>query len=124
MADPFVEHAVQASLISFLDKRLLVVLRDGRNIVGTLRTFDQFSNIVLVNASEREVAGNMYHDTKKGGLYLIRGENVVMMGDIDHKVERAEMRKVDKEQLEQQREKMKKEDITDHSKTMAFEEDL
>jgi U6 snRNA-associated Sm-like protein LSm1 len=30
-----------------LDKRLLVVLRDGRHLVGVMRSFDQFSNMVL-----------------------------------------------------------------------------
>lgn len=35
-----------ASLVEQLDKRLLVVLRDGRHLVGVMRSFDQFSNMV------------------------------------------------------------------------------
>mmetsp|Transcript_25508 Transcript_25508/g.57238 ORF Transcript_25508/g.57238 Transcript_25508/m.57238 type:complete len:88 (-) Transcript_25508:527-790(-) len=39
-----------ASLVEELDKRLLVVLRDGRNLVGVMRSFDQFSNMVYTPA--------------------------------------------------------------------------
>lgn len=42
-----------ASIIDQLDSRLLIVLRDGRNIVGTLRSFDQYLNLVLENTVER-----------------------------------------------------------------------
>mmetsp|Transcript_3242 Transcript_3242/g.7576 ORF Transcript_3242/g.7576 Transcript_3242/m.7576 type:complete len:125 (-) Transcript_3242:374-748(-) len=107
--DPYVEHAVQASLMSFLDKKMLVTLRDGRHIVGTLRTFDQYSNIVLVNSCERQVSGEMYADTKKSGVYLIRGENVVMMGELDGKIEKSTMTRVSLKQLEEHSEKLKQE---------------
>ena len=42
-----------ASLIEHLDRRLLVVLRDGRHLVGTLKSFDQFMNLRLDDAAER-----------------------------------------------------------------------
>ena len=42
-----------ASLVDQLDKRVLVILRDGRNLVGVMRSFDQFSNVVLEDAVER-----------------------------------------------------------------------
>ena len=42
-----------ASIIDQLDSRLLIVLRDGRNIIGTLRSFDQYLNLVLENTVER-----------------------------------------------------------------------
>jgi len=45
-----------ASLVEELDKRLLVVLRDGRNLVGVMRSFDQFSNMVLEDTHERHIA--------------------------------------------------------------------
>ena len=32
-----------------------VVLRDGRNLVGVLRSFDQYSNMVLEDTYERHV---------------------------------------------------------------------
>lgn len=42
-----------ASLIEQLETRILVVLRDGRHLVGRLKSFDQFMNLMLDDASER-----------------------------------------------------------------------
>ena len=65
-----------------LDKRLLVQLRDGRKIVGVLRSFDQFANLVLEDATERVIVGNLFCEIPMG-LYIIRGENVVLLGEVD-----------------------------------------
>lgn len=62
-------------------EKLMVVLRDGRKIIGTLRTFDQFSNVVLEHALERVIVGKRFADVPLG-LYVIRGENVVLLGQI------------------------------------------
>ena len=37
-----------ASLLDQLDKRILIILRDGRHLVGTLRTFDQVYSIEAI----------------------------------------------------------------------------
>ncbi|XP_059303021.1 sm-like protein LSM1B [Lycium barbarum] len=76
------------SLASYLDKKLLVLLRDGRKLLGTLCSFDQFANAVLQGACERAIVGDLYCDIPLG-LYIIRGENVVLIGELD----------VDKEEL-------------------------
>lgn len=34
-----------------------VVLRDGRHLVGVMRSYDQFSNIVLEDTHERHFVG-------------------------------------------------------------------
>lgn len=70
-----------ASLVEDLDKRLLVILRDGRQYIGILRTFDQFSNIVLDETVERVVVERSFADVPLG-LYIVRGENVVLMGEL------------------------------------------
>ena len=72
-----------ASLAEELDKKLMLVLRDGRKIIGTMRSFDQFSNIVLEHAEERVVVGKRFADVPLG-LYVIRGENLVLLGQIDY----------------------------------------
>lgn len=64
-----------------LAEKMLVVLRDGRKIVGTLRSFDQFANIVLEEAVERIIVGSKFADAPLG-LYVIRGENVVLLGQV------------------------------------------
>lgn len=70
------------ALVEELDKKLLVQLRDGRKIVGVLRSFDQFANLVLEEAAERIVVGALYADIPLG-MYLLRGENLVLMGQLD-----------------------------------------
>ena len=71
-----------ASIAEDIDKKMLVVLRDGRKIVGTLRTFDQFSNVVLEHALERIIVGRCFADVPLG-LYVVRGENIVLLGQVD-----------------------------------------
>ncbi|MCL7021975.1 hypothetical protein MKW94_004626 [Papaver nudicaule] len=69
-------------LIEYIDKKLLVLLRDGRKLMGLLRSFDQFANAVLEGACERVIVGDLYCDIPLG-LYVIRGENVVLIGELD-----------------------------------------
>ena len=101
-----------------LAEKLLVVLRDGRKLIGILRSFDQFgtaprapgpscrracaaagpltrcggplrwtcmsrlaANLVLQDTIERIHVGNMFGDIERG-IFLVRGENVVLMGEI------------------------------------------
>jgi U6 snRNA-associated Sm-like protein LSm1 len=58
-----------------------VVLRDGRKIIGIMRSFDQFANLVLEHALERVIVGKRFADVPLG-LYVIRGENTVLLGQI------------------------------------------
>jgi U6 snRNA-associated Sm-like protein LSm1 len=53
--ETFLEYAVRASLVDCLDKDMIVLLRDGKKFIGSLRTFDQFSNIVMSNCFERVI---------------------------------------------------------------------
>ncbi|TRY62610.1 hypothetical protein TCAL_08214 [Tigriopus californicus] len=71
-----------ASLLEELDKRLLVVLRDGRTLIGYLRSVDQFANLVLHRCIERIHVGREYGDIPRG-VFVVRGENVVLLGEID-----------------------------------------
>lgn len=105
-------------------EKVLLVLRDGRTLVGQFGTYDQFGNIFLMDTVERifvpheEVTSNSFIQTTKvpttdemteelseesktidasilkkvsekwvygqvkHGMIVIRGENIVMMGDI------------------------------------------
>lgn len=71
-----------ASLVEEVDKKLLVVLRDGRTLIGFLRSIDQFANLVLQRTVERIHVGKKYGDIDRG-IFVIRGENVVLLGEID-----------------------------------------
>ena len=92
-----------ASLVEELDKKLLVMLRDGSKILGTLRSFDQFANIVLQVAVERIIVGSSYSDIPLG-LYIVRGENVVLMGEVDEATETEGLTMVDNDEIKRARE--------------------
>lgn len=42
---------------------------------------DQFANLVLTDTIERIHVGDMYGDIQRG-IFIIRGENVVLLGEI------------------------------------------
>ncbi|KAI7866620.1 hypothetical protein BDF14DRAFT_1875192 [Spinellus fusiger] len=94
-------------LIDSVDKKLMVLLRDGRKLIGTLRSFDQFANLVLQDTIERIYVGNCYGDIPRG-IFIIRGENVVLLGEIDISTDEcANLRQVPVEEiLVAQREEM------------------
>ena len=71
-----------ASLIEEIDKKQLVVLRDGRILIGYLRSVDQFANLVLHKSVERIHVNSLYGDIPKG-IFVVRGENVVLLGEVD-----------------------------------------
>ena len=71
-----------ASLIQDVDKQLMVILRDGRTLIGYLRSIDQYANLLLSSTIERIHVGNKYGDIARG-VYIIRGENVVLIGELD-----------------------------------------
>ncbi|KAG6593561.1 sm-like protein LSM1B [Cucurbita maxima] len=73
---------LSTSLANYLDKKVLVLLRDGRKLLGILRSFDQFANAVLEGSCERVIVGDLYSDIPLG-LYVIRGENVVLLGELN-----------------------------------------
>ncbi|KTW28489.1 hypothetical protein T552_01749 [Pneumocystis carinii B80] len=69
-------------LHSCLDKKLMVILRDGRKLIGILRSFDQYANLVLQETIERIYVDQVYGDIPRG-VFIVRGENVVLVGEID-----------------------------------------
>ena len=59
-------------LKKYMDKKLQIKLNANRMVVGTLRGFDQFMNLVVDNTVE--VNGNEKNDI---GMVVIRGNSVV-----------------------------------------------
>lgn len=79
--EALLEHSLRASLVDLVDKRILAQLRDDRKIIGILRTFDQFANVVLEKAVERKIYQNQFADVPLG-IFIIRGENVTLLGEL------------------------------------------
>ena len=80
-----------ASLCEHLDHRVLVILRDGRHLIGKLASHDQYSNLVLEETVERRIAKSkgIYADDELG-IFLVRGDNIVLLGEIDPEREEAQ----------------------------------
>ncbi|KAI9010371.1 hypothetical protein CLU79DRAFT_710599 [Phycomyces nitens] len=108
-------------LIDSVDKKLMVVLRDGRKLIGTLRSFDQYANLVLQDTIERIYVGNCFGDIPRG-IFIIRGENVVLLGELDiEKEECANLREVPVEEiLVAQREEMEAKQRLDKIRNKAL----
>ncbi|KAH7104352.1 Sm-like ribonucleoprotein [Auriculariales sp. MPI-PUGE-AT-0066] len=86
--DSLIPFTTSGSLVDCVDKKMLVILRDGRKLLGVLRSYDQFANLVLEDTVERVYHGQNYADVRqKDPVYLVRGENVVLIGEIDLDVE-------------------------------------
>ena len=73
----------------------MVVLRDGRHLIGYLRSFDQFSNMVMEDVCERRILQTKGADGKlcayyadvRLGLYMVRGDSMVLLGEVDEEVD-------------------------------------
>lgn len=71
-------------------EKVLILTVDGRTLLGTLLSTDQLTNLVLTNTVERiirtpeddEPSSQIEH-----GLYLIRGDNVVICAEVDEKLD-------------------------------------
>ncbi|KAI8911997.1 hypothetical protein PhCBS80983_g03397 [Powellomyces hirtus] len=97
-----------ASLVDCVDKKILVILRDSRKLIGWLRSYDQFANLVLQDTVERTYVGDQYGDVYRG-IFVIRGENVVLLGEIDKEKETALMKSLKNVPVAEVREAQKQE---------------
>jgi U6 snRNA-associated Sm-like protein LSm1 len=79
-----------ASLIEEIDKRIMIILRDGRHLVGRLRSFDQFMNLILEDTCERVLLPGKFCDVPLG-LYIVRGDTIVLLGEVDPETEEEKM---------------------------------
>ncbi|KAG8692556.1 hypothetical protein FRC08_009693 [Ceratobasidium sp. 394] len=72
-----------SSLQGYVDRKVLLVLQDGRAIVGTLAGFDQRSNVVLSDSVERIYSMEEGVEEVPLGLYLVKGDMIVLIGELD-----------------------------------------
>lgn len=60
-----------------------MVTTDGRLFEGTLESFDHSTNIVISNTIEQLIYPDGENQTIPLGVYLLRGGNVVCVGEVD-----------------------------------------
>lgn len=83
-------HKALTSMLSNRLEKVLILTVDGRTLLGTLLSTDQLTNLVLMDTIERiirtpddpEPSSQIDH-----GLYLIRGDNVVLCGEVDEGID-------------------------------------
>ncbi|KAH7698979.1 U6 snRNA-associated Sm-like protein LSm8 [Aphelenchoides avenae] len=75
-------------LDSFMNKVISVITGDGRNIVGMMKGFDQTINLVLEDSHERVYSETTGVSQIPLGLYIVRGDNIAVIGEIDEDLDR------------------------------------
>merc|ERR1712130_321839 len=70
---------MSALLDSLVGNKVEIITNDGRVVVGILKGLDQVVNVVLANTEERVFTAEGV-DRQPLGLYLIRGDNVAIIG--------------------------------------------
>lgn len=71
-------------LEEFLDQKITCLLKDNRYLEGTLRSYDKFNNLTIENTKQKIIYNGMiaFEDL---GVFIIRGENIVMFGTCNEK---------------------------------------
>ncbi|PAA46741.1 hypothetical protein BOX15_Mlig021220g2, partial [Macrostomum lignano] len=75
-------------LETMIKQQVSVITADGRVIIGILRGFDNAINLILEDSVERVFSANSPVEAVPLGLYVIRGDNVSLVGELDPEVER------------------------------------
>lgn len=72
-----------SALEGYVNHTVSVITADGRMIVGTLKGFDQTINLILDESHERVFSCSTGVEQVVLGLYIIRGDNVALIGELD-----------------------------------------
>jgi len=75
------------ALDSYIGHTVAVITQDGRMIVGTLKGFDQTVNLILDESHERVFSSEAGVQQVVLGLYIIRGDNIAVVGEIDDEID-------------------------------------
>ncbi|CAI8036532.1 U6 snRNA-associated Sm-like protein LSm8 [Geodia barretti] len=75
------------SLEPLVGHNVSVVTADGRVIVGILKGYDQTVNMILAQSHERVYSSGAGVEKVQLGLYIIRGDNIAVIGEIDEEMD-------------------------------------
>uniref|UniRef100_A0A8C0KIQ5 U6 snRNA-associated Sm-like protein LSm8 n=1 Tax=Canis lupus dingo TaxID=286419 RepID=A0A8C0KIQ5_CANLU len=78
-----------SALENYINRTVAVITSDGRMIVGTLKGFDQTINLILDESHERVFSSSQGVEQVVLGLYIVRGDNVAVIGEIDKETDSA-----------------------------------
>ena len=76
-------------LEQYSNQRVIVMTMDGRVLLGVVKGFDPQCNLVLTKCTERIFSSGQGVDTMEHGMYIVRGDNVASIGEIDEDIDAA-----------------------------------
>ena len=82
-----VKWIMASGLEGYINHTVTVFTSEGRVIVGTLKGFDQTINLILDDSHER-VYTTAGVEQVTLGLYIVRGDNVALIGEVDEEVDK------------------------------------
>uniref|UniRef100_A0A8I5TBS1 U6 snRNA-associated Sm-like protein LSm8 n=1 Tax=Pongo abelii TaxID=9601 RepID=A0A8I5TBS1_PONAB len=82
-------NSMTSALENYINRTVAVITSDGRMIVGTLKGFDQTINLILDESHERVFSSSQGVEQVVLGLYIVRGDNVAVIGEIDEETDSA-----------------------------------
>ncbi|KAK9803454.1 hypothetical protein WJX73_002943 [Symbiochloris irregularis] len=68
---------------SLIDTTVAVLTNDGRHFVGTLKGYDQATNLLLHDCHERVYSLQQGMERQMLGLQVVRGDNISVVGEVD-----------------------------------------
>merc|ERR1711937_264230 len=74
------------SLSSYVNTSISIITSDGRHILGTLKGFDQATNLILEGSKERVYSTDEGVEELDLGLYLMRGDCIAVVGENDEEL--------------------------------------
>ncbi|KAI1820037.1 like-Sm domain-containing protein [Xylaria intraflava] len=79
-----------SNLHNYVNKKVLIITADSRTLVGNLLSCDQQTNLVLGQAIERVIRTPDDDEPSTSvplGLYIVRGDNVCLVGLVDESLD-------------------------------------
>ncbi|TKA49921.1 hypothetical protein B0A55_05103 [Friedmanniomyces simplex] len=83
-------HSALTNNLSHLLEKVCIITVDGRTLTGSLVSCDQVTNLVLKDTIERIIRPAEDDEPsmeQPHGLYLVRGDNVVICGLVDEELD-------------------------------------
>lgn len=74
-------------LEQYSNQKVLVLTMDGRVLLGVVKGFDPQCNLILTKCSERIFSANEGVDLLEHGMYIVRGDNVASIGELDDEID-------------------------------------
>lgn len=73
---------------SLIDRTVLVLMYDGRTMVGVLKGIDHQTTIVLTDCRERIFSETDGVEEVVLGLYIVRGDQICCIGELNDEIDR------------------------------------